>query len=104
MGKFMPQNELRRNGKLVFQNGTIEINFDRQELIGMLHDASKTSFIISTKELYTSTKYSIQVDMVERCFEENIQPSIVDGSDLQIKTLEWLFNQKTYWDIPIKKS
>ena len=98
MGKFMPQNKLQRNGVLVFQNGIIEIDFNRQEVIGSPNITPNTSFKISTKEYYTNTKYSIQVDMVERCFEEKIQPAIVDGSDLQIKTLEWLFTQKTNWD------
>lgn len=97
MGKFIPQNELKRNGKLLFQNGTIEIDFNRQYLIGKLNNEIDSSFKISTIEEYTKTKYSIQVDMVERCFEEHITPAIVDGSDLQIRTLEWLFVQKKHW-------
>lgn len=99
MGKFMAPDELQRNGILLFQNGHIEIDFNRQEVIGFLNINSNTSFRISTKDEYTHTKYSIQVDMVERCFEEHITPAIVDGSDLQIKTLEWLFDQKKYWNI-----
>ena len=97
MGKFIPQNKLKRSGKLRFQNGTIEIDFNRQEIIGRISDSTGTSFKINTKEEYTKTKYSIQVDMVERCFEEHITPSVVDGSDLQIRTLEWLFAQKKHW-------
>lgn len=94
MGKFMPQNELKRDGKLSYQNGTIVIDFNRQEVVCNLKKGQETSFKISTIEDYMKTKYSIQVDMVERCFEERIIPAVVDGSDLQIKTLEWLFAQK----------
>lgn len=97
MGKFMFPNELRRNGVLKFKKGIIEIDFDSQTLTGKLEKAPETSFKISTKKEYTMTKYSIQVDMVERCFEEGIIPTIVDGSDIQIKTLEWLFAQKDNW-------
>lgn len=99
MGKFSSPNELQRNGIITFQNGRITIDFNRQELIGVLSNNSNPLFRICTKEEYTQTKYSIQVDMVERCFEEHITPAVVDGSDLQIKTLEWLFSQKRFWNI-----
>ncbi len=29
--------------------------------------------------------------MVERCYEESLIPSTIDGSELQLETLEWLF-------------
>lgn len=97
MGKFMADNELQRDGMLTFQNGTIIIDFNRQEIECKLGNNSNVAFRICTKKEYTLTKYSIQVDMVERCFEERIVPMVVDGSDMQIKTLEWLFDQKRYW-------
>lgn len=98
MGKFFSPNDLQRNGVLEFQNGKITIDFNRQEIIGVLSNNSNKSFRICTKEEYTQTKYSIQVDMVERCFEEHIIPAVVDGSDLQIRTLEWLFSQNRNWN------
>ena len=82
-----------RKGTLTFDNGTIDVDFDGQEVIGK----SKTGdelFKIRTKQEYKDTKYSIQVDMVMRCFEEGVNPSVIDGSYLQIKTLEWLIAQK----------
>ena len=102
MGKFMNQNEQKRGGTLMFQNGTLCVDFNCQKVTGILNNNSKATFTISTKEKYTNTKYSIQVDMVERCFEEHITPAIVDGSDIQIKTLDWLFTQKKYWNIQNK--
>ncbi len=93
MGKFMPPNELRRNGTIRYENGEIEVDFDKQEINGISKDGTKL-FSIKTKEKYRNVKYSIQLDMVERCYEEGIEPSIIDGSDIQIATLQWLLDQK----------
>ena len=35
--------------------------------------------------------------MVERCFEESIMPMLIDGSDLQIKSLDWLNEKEPEW-------
>lgn len=83
-----------RKGTLTFDNGTIDVDFDEQEVIGKSKKGEEL-FKIRTKQEYKDTKYSIQVDMVMRCFEEGIRPSVIDGSYLQIKTLEWLIAQKT---------
>lgn len=102
MGKFMPNEELKRNGLLKFQNGIIKIDFNIQELTCRLNHEPDILFTISTRKEFLATKYSIQLDMVERCFEEHIVPSIIDGSDIQIRTLEWLFSQKKKWVITNK--
>lgn len=102
MGKFIPNEELKRNGLLKFQNGIIKIDFNIQELTCRLNHEPDILFTISTRKEFLATKYSIQLDMVERCFEEHIVPSIIDGSDIQIRTLEWLFSQKKKWVITNK--
>lgn len=88
-----PQEKRNRRGTLTFENGTIDVDFDKQEVIGKPKNGAEP-FKISTKQEYKDTKYSIQADMVMRCFEESINPSVIDGSHLQIKTLEWLIAQK----------
>lgn len=90
--KFKP--EKKRWGRLEFDYGHIDVSFDHRKLDGTLND--KSCFCIKTKAEY-ETDYSIQLDMVKRCFEENIMPFLIDGSVLQVKTLEWLFSQKNYW-------
>ena len=93
----------QRRGKLQFDNGVIIIDFDEQEMIGTLQGTSTRAFTIKTKEEY-KTRYSIQVDMVERCIEDNIVPAIIDGSELQIKTIDWLFAQKRNWSAKVKQT
>ena len=92
-----PQEKRNRRGTLTFENGTIDVDFDKQEVIGKSKNGEE-AFKISTKQEFKNTKYSIQFDMVMRCFEEGIKPSVIDGSHLQIKTLEWLIAQKPRWD------
>jgi predicted dehydrogenase len=104
MGKAMPEHQRERNGTLQFENGTIRIDFDKQEATGSFNDTNIDAFKINTIDDYSQIKYSIQVDMVERCFEENITPAIIDGSGLQIKTLDWLFAQKRNWSTQIKQT
>ena len=39
-------------------------------------------------------KYDIQLDMVKRCVNENIKPSAIDGSEIQIDALQWLMDNQ----------
>jgi hypothetical protein len=91
MGKFMPSELIHREGVLEYERGTVRIDLQRQELTLSLKDHAP--IIIGTKAEYTSTKYHIQVNMVERCAEKNLIPSLVDRSDIQIDALSWLMQQ-----------
>ena len=95
MRKFAPQQ--LRIGQLTFQNGIIDIDLEGQEIALYFFEKGKDTVIISTKKHYSDPKYSIQLHMVQRCFDEGINPSLIDGSDLQIETLSWLFSQKHNW-------
>lgn len=94
MGKFMDQYLRQRGGKLEFENGVITIDMEEQLLEGKFNDTTKNGFRISTKEKFKDVKYSIQMDMVLRCYETKMVPAVIDGSDLQIETLSWLFEQR----------
>lgn len=91
--KNTPEDKQKRGGKLSYEKGEIEVDFNLQQIEGHLTQDPNARFVIKTKDSY-SEKYSIQLDMVERCHEENITPSIVDGVDLQIEALSWLFSNK----------
>ncbi len=89
MGKFV--NSKNRGGTISYENGEINIDFETTTCKCTFPENSSLDFELTLKPKWF-TKYSIQLDMAERCFIENIPPSTVDGSLLQIKTLEWLFN------------
>lgn len=92
MDKWSQPNQLKRYCLLKYEHGEISINFDNSNLIA--HSYSENyNFQLSLKEEYLATKYGVQLDMVERCFSENIHPCMIDGVDLQIASLEWLFAQ-----------
>lgn len=99
MKKFSDPSELKRGGMLKYERGTIHVDMEEQCIKAEVM-LNKTIFVeifqIGIKNNY-KTKYSIQVDMVERCCEENIVPAVVDGSELQVKTLEWMFAQESEW-------
>lgn len=98
MRKYVEERDLRRNGKLQFENGLILVDFDKQNICAYKDKSQQQIlFKINVRDKYTQTKYSIQVDMVERCFEENIEPYVIDGSDIQIDTIEWLLKQKNIY-------
>lgn len=99
MGKFMPKQQLRRGGILRFKSGEAHVDFDSQTVVARIKGEEDETFTISIKEEFRLTKYSVQLDMVRRCYEDYIHPSMVDGVDLQIKALEWLFEQKAKNDI-----
>lgn len=93
MGKFMPAERIHREGVLEYEGGMVKIDLQRQELT-LCPRGTKRPFVIGTKAEYTQTKYRIQVEMVERCAEKNLLPSLVDGSDIQLDALKWLMQQR----------
>lgn len=84
-GKFWPRSE--RGGVVRCERGTLRIDFEAQSVA--LETPDET-FTLSTDK--ACEKYGIQLDMVDTCFNEGVPPSMVDGSDLQLRTLEWLFS------------
>lgn len=85
MGKFYPDS--KRGGVIKCERGSIGIDFEKQ-LVTL--EMARESYTLSTNARYG--KYEIQLDMVDTCFSEGILPSMVDGSDLQMATLDWLFS------------
>ena len=90
MGKFMERN---RTGILEYENGTLSLDFDKRSVTCKFFDNSlaHNNFTISA---INKPNYFIQLDMVERCYSEGIVPNTVDGRYIQIKALEWMFQQK----------
>lgn len=90
MGKFMERN---RSGVLEYEKGTVFLDFDRRSVVCKFSEKtfSQYDFIIETVD---KPNYYIQLDMVERCFSENIIPDRIDGSEYQMKALKWMFEQK----------
>ena len=79
--------EQKRYAKLSFRDGaSLMMDFDSQQLTLL---SENQNFVVGIKNEFR-TKYSIQLDMVLRCLNEGINPSIIDGSDLQIDCLEAL--------------
>lgn len=85
MGKFWPSGQ--RGGIIKCERGTVAVDFEKQSVT---LETAQESHTLSTNRMYG--KYEIQLDMVETCFNDGILPSIVDGSELQMNTLEWLFS------------
>ena len=81
------ESERKRYAKLSFRDGaSLMMDFDSQQLTLL---SENQNFVVGIKNEFRA-KYSIQLDMVLRCLDEGINPSIIDGSDLQIKCLEAL--------------
>lgn len=90
MGKRMPLK--RREGIITFEHGTIHIDFESTQCTCAFNEDDQHNFTLSLNQ-DSWGKYSVQLDMVQRCHSKKINPSMVDGSMLQMQTLEWLFNQ-----------
>lgn len=90
MGKRMPSK--RREGIIRFENGMIHIDFETSRCTCTFNDSDEHDFFIYVDSNKWG-KYSVQLDMVMRCYSKDIDPSIMDGSSLQMDTLDWLFNQ-----------
>lgn len=90
MGKYMERN---RSGILQYENGTVSLDFDKRSITCKFFENSfsRYNFTITT---INKPNYFIQLDMVERCYSEGIVPNSIDGQDVQIRALEWMFQQK----------
>lgn len=90
MGKYM---ERKRSGVLQYENGAIFLDFDNRAISCKFFDKA---FSCHDFEIATIDKpnYFIQLDMVERCFADGLQPNDIDGYEVQVKALEWMFQQK----------
>ena len=76
-----------RYAKLSFaQGGSIFMDLEEQRLV---LESGNNQLTITVKQRFR-TKYSIQLDMVLRCYREGINPSLIDGSDLQMDCLKFL--------------
>ena len=85
MGKFVTK---KRNGIIHYENAKIAVDFDERKLS---YSSSKGKpFEIAVDKKYD--RYDVQLDMVYRCKETNIKPFIIDGSDLQLKAIQWLID------------
>lgn len=95
MQKFVAEKDRHRDGRLEFENGYVTIDFDTYKLI-MHYAPTNMDYSIGLKAEYASPdkKYAVQLDMAERCFNDNIPPFTIDGVDLQIDALEWLMEQR----------
>lgn len=91
MGKFMP--EKKRCGRIVYEEGILNIDFENSNCSYLHNTNHSLNFTISLNNTEW-TKYGVQLDMVRRCYKEDIIPSSIDGSKLQIETLKWLFDNK----------
>ena len=89
------EKDRHRDGRLEFENGYVTIDFDTYKLI-MHYAPTNMDYSIGLKAEYASPdkKYAVQLDMAERCFNDNIPPFTIDGVDLQIDALEWLMEQR----------
>ena len=82
---------IKRGGELKYKNGKVTIDFEKMNLTLF---SGQRKFVIEMDKEYKDSKYSIQLDMVSRCFTDHINPSTVDGSDLQIECLQWLMDER----------
>lgn len=83
---------MQRNACLEFENGIVRANFDTG--VVTLEDRKKrVRASLSTKQAFRE-KYQIQVDMVNRCFSEKLDPNLIDGLENQPQVLQWLMNRK----------
>lgn len=85
--------ERNRSGVLEYEKGTVFLDFDRRSVVCKFSEKTFSQYDF-TIETVDKPNYYIQLDMVERCFSENIIPNRIDGSEYQMKALKWMFEQK----------
>ena len=93
MKKELPESEIKRGCELIYQKGKINVDFEN---IQLKMASEQQEFELELDKNYKNTKYSIQLDMVSRCLKDHINPSTVDGSDLQMECLQWLMDEKIF--------
>jgi predicted dehydrogenase len=92
--KELPDSKTKdRGGEIVYKNGKIIVDFEKMNLTMY---SGQDKYSIEMSDDYIESKYSIQLDMVNRCLKDHINPSTIDGSDLQIECLEWLMDERHF--------
>ncbi len=86
-GKFILPNYRKRCCELIYDNGKIYADFDQRTCTISIDDTHESHKISVTK---TYNNYDIQLDMVVRCYNSAILPSSIDGSSLQLSSLQWM--------------
>lgn len=95
-------NVKKRSATLQYENGEIIMDMDTRSLT--MTQNGVTIALISIKEPFGTeyknqnlfgeiykSEYTVQLDMVLRCFGDKVAPSSVDCSDIQFDALDWLF-------------
>ncbi|WP_302568137.1 hypothetical protein [Culturomica massiliensis] len=88
VGKFINDLFRKRYCEVRFENGVVFMDFDERML---KIQTGEESYSIAVSSSFRN--YEIQTDMVVRCYEDHLVPSIVDCSGLQVGVLEWLSGQ-----------
>ena len=73
---------LLRMAKIVYDNLNIVMDVDLKKL-----SIGQASISISDKY---KDKYSIIYDMVKHCYQDKINPSLIDGRKYQLEIIDWL--------------
>lgn len=74
--------EVKRIAKIVYDNLNIVMDVDLKTL-----SIGQASISINTKY---KNKYSIIYDMVKHCYQDKINPSLIDGRKYQLEIIDWL--------------
>lgn len=74
--------EVKRISKIVYDNLNIVMDVDVKTL-----SIGQASISINTKY---KNKYSIIYDMVKHCYQDKINPSLIDGRKYQLEIIDWL--------------
>lgn len=92
----LKKNEMRENckryAKLIYQTVEIYADFDSEEVSIKTKDGLCIGNISVKNEF--KQKYSIQTDLVKRCYLDEIKPNEADGLFSQCDVLRWLINQR----------
>lgn len=92
MAKNKEKYELKRYAKLDFENGYIFMNFEDQSL--KIFYNKKDIYEIRIKKEFKDVKYSIQVDLVLRCFNKECKSINIDGLTNQLEIINYLLEIK----------
>lgn len=89
MKKNQEKDFIERNAKLEYENGTVYINLETQELT---IKTGKKIFKVISKDYYKNIKYSCQIDLALRCMNKEINTSQVDSLVNQVELINWLLD------------
>jgi|GEM_PF-2330369 hypothetical protein len=84
-GKYMPEHLKKRGGRLMFTNGSIDVDFDSMNILVKAN--KKPEFMITNK---CSGKYSSLAALVNRFLHSGYGGTRFDEFDDQVKVLDWM--------------